>query len=216
MPCAICQIRKPRRSCPAVGSDICTTCCAEGREETIHCPRDCNYLREAHLHETQSAPLDLAKIPNQDIEVTEEFLQQSEVFMAYIAVALLDAAEPIPAVTDWDVREAFEALIRTYRTMEGGIYYEARPDNRYAAAIASHIYSRIVDVQKRETEATGGTSMSHAVVLGVLVFLQRLEYSRNNGRKRCRAFLDFLRSFYAPNGLAPAESLEPESPRIIL
>ena len=216
MPCAICQIRKPRRSCPAVGGDICTTCCAEGREETIHCPRDCSYLREAHLHESQSAPLDPATIPNQDIEVTEESLQRSEVFMAFIAVSLLDAAEPIPAATDWDVREAFEALIKTYRTMEGGIYYEARPDNQYAAAIASHIYSRIVDVQKRETEATGGTSMSHAVVLGVLVFLQRLEYSRNNGRKRCRAFLDFLRSFYAPNGLSPAELLEPESRRIIL
>ena len=201
MPCAICQTRKPRRACPAVQSDICTTCCALGREETIHCPRDCSYLREAHVHENQTARTAPVDIPNLDIEITEEFLARNEVLMAFVAVALIDAVEPLPAATDWDVREALESLIKPLRTAsDSGIWYEAKPDNQFAAAIAAGIRARVEDVKKREAEATGGTSLRDATLLGVLAFLQRLEYSRNNGRSRCRSFIDFLRGFYAPSG----------------
>jgi hypothetical protein len=43
-------------------------------------------------------------------------------------------------------------------------------------------------------------------VLAVLAFLQRLEIDRNNGRKRGRAFIDFLRTQFsvAPGPLAAA------------
>ena len=40
-------------------------------------------------------------------------------------------------------------------------------------------------------------------VLGVLVMLQRMEFARNNGRARGRAFIDFLRQEFpefAPPG----------------
>ncbi len=168
------------------------------------------------MHESQSAPLDPAKIPNQDIEVSEDFLGQNGVFLAFVAVALLDAVEPIPDATDWDVRAALEALIQTLKTLQGGIYYEVTPDGPHAAAIAAHIRGRIEEIRKRETEATCGTTLHDRNVLGVLVFLQRLEYSRNNGRSRCRAFLDFLRGFYSPGSLKSENSLEPDAPRIIL
>ena len=214
MPCAICQTRKPRRPCPAVGSDICTTCCALGREETIHCPRDCSYLREAHVHENLQIRPEPASIPNIDIEITEEFLARNEILMAFVAVALLDAVEPIPEATDWDVREALEALIKTLRTAtESGIWYEAKPDNQYAASIAGVIRSKIDEIRRRESEATGGTTtLADSVVLGVLAFMQRLEYSRNNGRSRCRSFIDFLRSFYAASG----EIRQPDASPVIL
>lgn len=163
-------------------------------------------------------PLD---IPNQDVELTEEFLQQHEIFMAFIAVALLDAVEPIPEATDYDVREALEALIKSLRGSESGIYYEITPDNQYAAAITTSIRARIADIRRRETEATGSTSLRDETLIGVLAFLQRLEYSRNNGRSRCRAFLDFLHGFYAPSGLRPssasrAELGDPDAPHVIL
>jgi hypothetical protein len=48
-------------------------------------------------------------------------------------------------------------------------------------------------------------------VLTTLVFLQRLELDRHNGRRRGRAFLDFLRSFFGVEddaaALASASSL---------
>ena len=48
-----------------------------------------------------------------------------------------------------------------------------------------------------------------ADILGVLVFLQRIEFDRNNGRPRGRAFLHSLHAFYSERGRkspAPAPS----------
>ena len=66
------------------------------------------------------------------------------------------------------------------------------------------------EARRQETERLGMSKTRDADVLGALVFLQRLEYDRNNGRRRGRAFLDFLRALYdsAPGGAAaPPTSL---------
>lgn len=216
MNCAICEIRKPRRHCPGVNGDICTICCGTGREQSIDCPLECPYLRDAHEHERMPPP-DPAALPNRDIEVTEDFLRSNEILMAYIAVSLMDAAMENRAATDWDLREALDALTKTYRTLQSGIYYESLPTNVFAAGIAAHVQSKLVDIRKREAEATGATTIRDATILGILVFLQRLEYSHNNGRKRSRAFLDFLRAFYNPlQEPAESEAAEPDEPRVIL
>jgi hypothetical protein len=44
-------------------------------------------------------------------------------------------------------------------------------------------------------------------VLGVLVFLQRLELQNNNGRRRGRAFLDMLRGFFPATTEPPPSSV---------
>ena len=51
-----------------------------------------------------------------------------------------------------------------------------------------------------------------ADVLGVLVFLQRLELQHSNGRRKGRAFLDFLRA-YLPE---PEEQPATAQPSLIL
>ena len=45
--CAICEIRKEKRFCPAVHGRICPQCCGEQREVTLDCPSDCPYLQQA-------------------------------------------------------------------------------------------------------------------------------------------------------------------------
>jgi hypothetical protein len=216
--CAICHIRKPRRHCPGVHGDICTICCGTEREQSVDCPLQCTYLQEAHEHE-RPPELDPATVPNQDIPITEEFLQANEVMMAFVAIAVFEGALKSPGTTDWDVREALDALIRTYRTLQSGLYYETLPTNVFAAAIAAHVRTKITEITQKEIEATGATTIRDAAILGILAFLQRLEYSRNNGRKRSRAFLDFLQGFYIPSTLeeiAGDEPVEPDEPRIIL
>jgi hypothetical protein len=122
-----------------------------------------------------------------------------------------------PGATDWDVREGLDALVATWRTLQTGIYYETRPANLYAAAIVAHVQTVIEEVRKKEAEERGVSSIRDADVLGVLAFLQRLEYTRNNGRKRSRAYIDFLGGFYAPPTEAGVENLtEPDEPLIIL
>jgi hypothetical protein len=49
--CAICEVRKEKRFCPAVHGRICAQCCGEEREVTIDCPSDCTYLRQGREHE---------------------------------------------------------------------------------------------------------------------------------------------------------------------
>jgi hypothetical protein len=213
--CVICGIRKPRRQCPGVHGDICTVCCGTEREQSIDCPLDCTYLQDAHEHE-RPPEFDPATLPNRDIEITEDFLETNQVLMAFLAIAIFEGALETPGATDWDVREALEALIKTYRTLQAGLYYETLPANMFAAAMAASVQAKLADIKKREAEAAGVTSIRDATVLGILAFLQRLEYSHNNGRKRSRAFLDFLRGFYIPSLESGAEELEPDAPRIIL
>jgi hypothetical protein len=215
--CAICNTRKPRRFCPGVNGEICTICCGTEREQSIDCPLECEYLREAHRHE-DLPELDPATLPNQDIRVTEEFLEKNEALVLLLASAVVSGAmQTTAAVTDFDIREALESLIRTYKALESGLYYEALPPNPYAAAIYQAVQARVADLRKRESEATGSvTAIRDSTVLALLVFLQRLEYSNNNGRKRSRAFLDFLTRFYVPLEPSAPTALEPDAPRVIL
>jgi hypothetical protein len=214
--CVICGIRKPRRHCPGVHGDICSICCGTEREQSVDCPLECTYLRDAHEHE-KAPDLDAATLPNPDIQITEDFLHANEILLAFLAISIFEGAMENPAATDWDVREALEALVKTYRTLQAGLYYESLPTNVFAAAIARQVQTKMTEIRQKEIESGGVPTIRDAAVLGVIAFLQRLEFSRNNGRKRSRAFLDFLRGFYMPSReSAETELLEPEEPRIIL
>ena len=205
MACAICRIRKRRRFCPGVNADICTLCCGTEREVTVDCPLDCPYLQEAHKHE-HSEPLNPDKIPNRDIRITQEFLEEHQALLLGAAKSLAQAAFDTPGAVDSDVRDALEALIRTQRTLQSGVYYESRPDNALANRIFTGAQSGLAEYRETETKDLGMTHTRDADVIGMLVFLQRLEYDRNNGRPRSRAFLDYLR------GLLDLEGIVPQSP----
>ncbi len=203
MSCAICHARRPRRFCPGVRGNICTMCCGAEREVTVDCPLDCEYLREAHKHEKIASP-DPRNFPNQDIRVTEEFLRDHEPLLLFLGQSLMQAAFATPGAVDFDVREALDAIVRTYRTLQSGVYYETRPDNLLAANICSLVQSDIAEFRKQEAERSGMTQTRDADILGLLVFLQRLELDNNNGRKRGRAYLDFLRGFFPQAAGEPA------------
>ncbi len=197
MACSICEKRRPKRYCPAVGGEICAICCGEGREETITCPLDCEYLIEAHKHE-RLGMLDPKGLPNRDIPVREETLARNEALLAIMGIALVGSATEAGAV-DFDLRDALDALTRTYRTMGTGIYYESRPENQIANGVFTEMKRAIDEYREAEAKETGVHRTRDAEVLELLVFLQQLEIDRNNGRKRGRAFLETISGFY-PHG----------------
>jgi hypothetical protein len=192
--CKICQKKRARRYCPGVGGDICPVCCGTERENTIDCPLDCEHLQSARRHEQPTA-LDPVSLPNQDVRVSEDFIREHEELVVWLTLALEQAMEKERAV-DTDAREALQALIRTYRTLESGLIYETRPQNPFAAAIQTELKTSIDDVRKRLTEQSGMHTLRDAEILGALVFLERLELQYNNGRRRGRAFFDFLRRHF--------------------
>ena len=202
-PCKKCEKRRARRHCPGVGGDICPVCCGTERENTIDCPIDCEFLQEArrHDHPPQVTPEEL---PNKDIRVSEQFLHDHEEVVVWLTMALAQAMEKERAV-DFDTREALEAIIKTYRTLESGLIYETRPQNPYAAGVQKALQESIEELRKHMAEKTGMQVLRDGDVLGALVFLQRLEIQHNNGRRRGRAFYDMLRhSFPAPSASSVA------------
>ena len=205
MACRICQTRKPRRYCPGVGGDICSMCCGAEREVTVHCPLDCQYLIEARLHE-KLVDINPEEIPNRDVPVTEEFLREHEPLLIFLGSKILEAALTHRAV-DADVRETLDALIRTYRTLQSGLYYETKPANPIAAAIQESVQEGVAKLRKELTEKSA-TPIRDAEILGTLIFLQRLGISRNNGRPFGRVFIDYLRAHFPHE---PRQSTETSS-----
>jgi hypothetical protein len=135
-------------------------------------------------------------IPNLDIELKERFVEEHEQEVMTLSLALTRAMDHEKAV-DLDAREAIESLVRTYRTLQSGLIYETRPQNPYAAGIQERLVRSIEELGKSLT-------LRDADVLATLVFLQRIEIQHNNGRRRGRAFFDFLRKYFPE----PAPSVE--------
>lgn len=203
-PCVLCRVRRPRRYCPGVGGNICPVCCGTERENTVRCPLDCPHLREARLREKDQeiSPKDF---PNPEIKLQESFLARNEPLLILLAGALATAALEADNFIDTDVREALTSLVGTYLTMQSGLIYEQRPDNPIAARIQSLVQQRIREIESvlRENQS----ALRDSDVLGVLVFLQRLEIQKNNRRRRSRAFIDFLREFFPPEPAAKESNL---------
>lgn len=182
--------------------DICPVCCGAERENTIDCPLDCGYLREARAHD-RPIPVTEETLPNKDIRLSEDFIRKQEQVVMWLANTLARSMETRNSV-DADAREGLESLIKTYRTLESGLIYESRPQNPYAAEIQEALKAAIDDLRKRLAETTGMQTLRDADVLGTLIFLQRLELQHNNGRRRGRAFVDFLRTYFPAQAAPPA------------
>jgi len=202
-PCVLCHVRRPRRYCPGVSGDICPICCGTERENTVSCPFDCPYLREARVREREPhiKPEDL---PNRNVTVDEDFLQRNEPLLIFVASGLAKAALETDNAIDFDVREALGTLTKSYLTLQSGLVYEARPTNPIAARIQTGVKERIREIEQVLVE--NNSTLRDSDVLGVLVFLQRLEIQKNNQRRKGRAFIDFLREFFPPEPPKEQES----------
>lgn len=183
-------MRRPRRFCPGVGGDICSICCGTERENTVRCPLACVYLQEAHAHE-RTAPPDPASIPNQDIRIRESFIAEHVDQLTAVSDVLIGAALNETGAIDNDVRDTLDALIRTYRTRQSGLYYDSRPENLVAARIVDRFNENLATVIKG-LQTRGIPAPTDSDILIILVFLQRIELDHNNGRRLGRAFLDYM------------------------
>ena len=173
----------------------------------MDCPFDCPFLQEARKHE-QLEPVNPDELPNKDIRISEEFLEEHEFLLLGAARSLMLAVFDTPGAVDRDVLDALDALIRTQRTLQRGVYYETRPVNTLANRIFSAAQTGLEEFRRNEREEFGMARTRDSDVLMMLVFLQRLALGRINGRPRGRAFLDSLRGL-----LSEAEGAAQPKPR---
>ena len=205
MACPVCEKRKPKRFCPAKGTKICSRCCGTEREVTIDCPFDCRYLEESRERDYQGN-LEPKNFPYKEVRVDEHFLTEHTHLLNTLALGILKGTLSVSGAVDRDAQQVLDAHIQTYKTLSSGIHYESQPESLYARQVYSDLRETIQGFQREETQQFGFARTRDSDILTLLVFLYRMALDRDNGRRRGKAFLDFLRGhFTAPE--EPEQSL---------
>jgi hypothetical protein len=192
--CAICEIRKEKRFCPAVHGRICAQCCGEQREVTLDCPSDCAYLQQAREHEKPrpAGQFDRASLFLQ-IEISEQFIYEREHLLMGLSYALAKAAQADRTLNDRDLIAALSAMCTSYeRLMNSGLHYEQPLTSAAQHAAAAQVEEMLKEYREAEQKQLGYSTVRDSDVLKALVFLVRLGHGRTSGRPRSRAFIDFL------------------------
>jgi len=155
--CVLFAIRGQRRRCPALNEEICAVCCGTGREQTIDCPLECEYLRDARRHEKLPRSIQRpCQSGNRAVRPVHER-----------APAIDDRSRSVAAggsggnagTVDLDLRDALEALVTTYKTADSGLIYESRPAN----AIAAQAADRFTHGLQQFREDVAKRSASHSI-----------------------------------------------------
>jgi hypothetical protein len=197
--CAICELRKEKRFCPAVHGKICPQCCGEQREVTLDCPSDCPYLlqarQQAREHDAYNEPAgtDDGADLFPEIEISEQFLYEREELILGLSYALARSSLDGRPLMDRDLMAALGSLAKSYQTLVNSkLIYEQPTANLAHQSIAREIETMVREFREAEQRHIGHTRLRDSEVLKALVFLLRLARGRTSGRPKSRAFVDFL------------------------
>jgi hypothetical protein len=206
--CPLCELRKPKRYCPAKAEMICAVCCGEKREVTIDCPSDCSYLIASRRWEREHRkPITVADVPYPDLSIPMDLIHEQQPLISGLGYTVLKAASEFPSVDDSTAVDALTALAETYRTLGTGLYYERPPDGPAARALYAHLTQFIAELRQAEQKKSAFGGVKDSEIFQLLVFLLRVAKYETNGRPRSRAFLDFLRAQFPRTAEAQAEPL---------
>jgi len=215
--CAICEIRKEKRFCPAVHGRICPQCCGEQREVTLDCPLDCPYLRQAREHEKPRAAdqIDPAGLFLQ-VEVSDQFMYEKEHLLMGLTYALAKAARADRSLHDQDLIATLTMLASSYeRRVNSGLHYEQPLTSESQRRAAAEVETMVKEHREAEQKHVGYSGLHDSDVLKALVFLLRLAYGRTSGRPKSRALVEFLFAQFPEKESAVVTAQESGS-RIIL
>jgi hypothetical protein len=192
--CAICNIRKEKRFCPAIHGRICAQCCGEQREVTIDCPSFCPYLQQAREHEKpRSAEEFDREALFLQVEVSDQFTYEREHLLMGLTYALAKAAQSDRALNDRDHIAALTAMATSYeRLAKSGLHYEQPLTSAGQQRVAAQVEMMVKEFREAEQKELGYSNLKDIDVLRAVVFLVRLAQARTSGRPKSRAFIDFL------------------------
>jgi hypothetical protein len=154
MLCPLCNQRKAKRACPALGRQICAVCCGTKRLVEISCPADCAYLSSARHH----PPAIVQRQQEMDRAMLLPLLQglserQARLFLLLASVTSKHQAEALQNLTDADIADAAGAFASTLETAGRGIVYEHRPASVVATRLMNEYKAIVDDVVKNAGSA---------------------------------------------------------------
>jgi hypothetical protein len=196
MACPVCNQRKARRACPALGQSICTVCCATKRLVEIDCPRDCPHLAAAREHPAavvkRQQERDVAVLLPTIRELTE---RQQQLFFLFQTAIARHTPDGFARLNDDDIADAAGSLAATFETAARGVIYEHAAASTVARRLADDLKTmlegmrqqgakifdheisvvlRAIERGARETRTTaGGASDAYITLMGRLLQVNR-------------------------------------------
>ena|SRR5882724_135872 len=209
MKCLLCGNRKAKRQCPAKGQQICPVCCGTKREVEIDCPSDCTYLHEGREYESARIAR-TGQLPARTPRLWDERFANRHygVFLALWRV-ILSERDRFHELVDADVQATLDSLIRTYETLDRGIYYESLPPSAVQRSLYLAVKS-LLDEPNKELDVSRDR-LKTETILDCLRFQKELAAWVALPRPKSRVFLDHLEDLVSKS--APSQI---EQPRIIL
>jgi hypothetical protein len=149
MPCALCQVRKEKRNCPAIGRGICTVCCGTKRLAEIDCPATCPHLAASREHPPavvlRQQEADVAALLPRMAGLTE---RQHQLFFLFQSVVAKSRPDGLARLTDEDVADAADACAATIETEAKGVLYEHSPATLPAQKLAGELKTLLAQVRE--------------------------------------------------------------------
>ncbi len=208
MTCILCGRRKARRSCPALGRDICAVCCGTKRLVEIRCPDTCVHLASARQHPPAIEQRRQARDAGALIPVLQDLTrgQQELLFMLFSLVLRQNLQDPLQPLRDDDVAEAAAALAATYETAARGVIYEHRPQSMPAQRLMTGVRAELDEVASKL-----GRAFTEVDAPRGLRALERAARSTGAalGDDRATAFIELARRVIAPFARAGKEDGQP-------
>jgi len=212
--CPLCGIRRARRSCPAVGQQICAVCCGTKRLVQIACPSDCPWLASAREHPAAAVVRQQQRDMGLLMHVMRDFDQrQSQLFLMVCTFVKKYQAPELQPLVDDDVAEAMAAIASTYETAARGVIYEHRPASLAAAQLMNTLKPVLAEAGKG-----AGTPFERDVVTVLRRVAESVTKVRAIETGNARALLDLLgRVIQAKDDHAgPEAAATPDEPRLIV
>lgn len=211
MICSLCNQRKVKRACPALGHQICPVCCGTKRLTEIRCPSDCVYLASAREHPPAVAVRqqqhDVAFI----VQFTRDFnKRQTELFFLVSTFLVRYPAPDLQPLIDEDMAQAAGALAGTYETASRGVIYEHRPASLPAERLLTALKPILAEAGKG-----GGTPFERDAAAVLRRFEEAVRGLQPAGPDNRRAFLDLLGRVIRKDGPSQAPA-EPETDGLIV
>jgi hypothetical protein len=210
MLCPLCDQRKGKRSCPALGQQICAVCCGTKRMVEIPCPSDCGYLSSSRAH----PPAVIQRQVELDRAMLLPLLQglserQARVFLMLAAVTSQHQPDTLQKLVDEDIAQATGALASTLETAARGIVYEHRPGSPVAARLMTDLKGVVDEVVKN-----AGSPLERDAAIA----LRRIEHAANmmaTVRPNANELQQLLTRVLAPAPGPPETPVAPASSLII-
>jgi hypothetical protein len=202
--CSLCAKRPAKRACPALGRDICPTCCATKRLVEIRCPADCAYLDAAQKHPAavvrRQQEHDLAIV----IGALGQRPSEMQLQLFFLLGALIRGHRPdgLTSLSDADVADAAAAMAATLEAASRGVIAELAAGNPVSEGLRRKIDGFLAEVGK------GGGSRFGRDAAAVLRAVERgARHEAPGVGQDAKAYLTLLGRI-----LPPAPEPEPAKP----